>query len=234
MLDRGSAPDKQLTLPFAARRGEAPVGASGKCPPGHEESLMERVVERPNLVRALARVKAHGGSPGIDGMTVEELPGYLQQPWPTLRASLLAGTYRPRAVKRVEIPKPGGGVRKLGIPTVLDRFLQQSLLQVVQPEWDKTFSEESYGFRPGRSAYQAIARAQAYLEEGYSWVVDLDLEKFFDRVNHDTLMSLVKERRKDRRVLHLIERYLKAGALTGDGFEATTEGTPQGGPLSPL
>lgn len=234
MLDRGSAPDKQLALPFAPRRGEASVGASGKRPPGNDESLMERVVERPNLVRALARVKANGGSPGIDGRTVEELPGYLRQRWPTLRASLLAGTYRPSAVKRVESPKPGDGVRKLGIPTVLDRFLQQALLQVLQPEWDKTFSEGSYGFRPGRSAHQAIARAQAYLEEGYSWVVDLDLEKFFDRVNHDKLMSLVKERVKDRRVLHLIDRYLKAGALTGDGFEATTEGTPQGGPLSPL
>jgi RNA-directed DNA polymerase len=234
MLDRGSAPDKQLTLPFAVRRGEASVGASGKRPPGHDESLMERVVERPNLLRALARVKANGGSPGIDGMTVEELHGYLQQHWPTLRASLLAGTYRPSPVRRVEIPKPGGGVRKLGIPTVLDRFLQQALLQVLQPEWDQTFSEGSYGFRPGRSAHQAIARAQAYLEEGYSWVVDLDLEKFFDRVNHDKLMSLVKERVKDRRGLQLIDRYLKAGALTGDGFEATTEGTPQGGPLSPL
>jgi RNA-directed DNA polymerase len=234
MLDRGSAPDKQLTLPFAAQRGEASVGASGKGPLGHDESLMERVVERPNLLRALARVKANGGSPGIDGMTVEELHGYLQQHWPTLRASLLAGTYRPSPVRRVEIPKPGGGVRKLGIPTVLDRFLQQALLQVLQPEWDQTFSEGSYGFRPGRSAHQAIARAQAYLEEGYSWVVDLDLEKFFDRVNHDKLMRLVKDRVKDRRGLQLIDRYLKAGALTGDGFEATTEGTPQGGPLSPL
>jgi RNA-directed DNA polymerase len=195
---------------------------------------MERVVERPNLLAALARVKANGGSPGIDGMTTEELPGYLRQHWPATRASLLAGTYRPSPVKRVEIPKPGGGGRKLGIPTVLDRFLQQALLQVLQPAWDRTFSDGSYGFRPGRSAHQALARAQAYLEEGYSWVVDLDLEKFFDRVNQDKLMSLVKERIRDRRVLQLIDRYLKAGALTGDGFEATTEGTPQGGPLSPL
>jgi RNA-directed DNA polymerase len=167
-------------------------------------------------------------------MTVDELPEYLRQHWPAIRASLLAGTYHPKPVKRVEIPKPGGGVRKLGIPTVLDRFLQQALLQVLQPEWDTTFSEGSYGFRPGRSAHQAIARAQAYLEEGYSWVVDLDLEKFFDRVNQDKLMSLIKERVTDRRGLQLIDRYLKAGALTGDGFEATTEGTPQGGPLSPL
>jgi RNA-directed DNA polymerase len=193
---------------------------------------MERVVERRNLLTARARVKANGGSPGVDGMTVEDLPGYLQQHWLAIRAALLSGSHRPSPVKRVEIPKPGGGVRKLGIPTVLDRFLQQALLQVLQPEWDPTFSDHSYGFRPGRSAYQAIARAQQYLEEGYTWVVDLDLEKFFDHVHHDQLMSLVKGRVTDRRVQQLIDRYLKAGALTGDGFEATVEGTPQGGPLT--
>ena len=228
------APDKQLALPFAQQRGEAPVGAPGACPPGDDERLRERVVERANLLAALARVKANGGSPGVDGMTVEALPGYLQQHWPALRLALLTGTYQPSPVKRVDLPKPGGGMRKLGIPTVLDRFLQQALLQVLQPQWDPTFSGGSYGFRPGRSAHQAIARAQQYVEEGYDWVVDLDLEKFFDRVNHDKLMSLVKERVRDRRVLQLIDRYLKAGALTGDGFEATVEGTPQGGPLSPL
>jgi RNA-directed DNA polymerase len=195
---------------------------------------MERVVERHNLLRALARVKANGGSPGIDGMTVEALPDYLRQHWPEIRAALLAGRYRPSPVRRVDIPKPGGGVRKLGIPTVLDRLIQQAVLQVLQPEWDTTFSDHSYGFRPGRSAHQAIARAQQYLEAGYDWVVDLDLEKFFDRVNHDKLMSVVKGRIADRRVLQLIDRYLKAGALTGDGFEATVEGMPQGGPLSPL
>jgi RNA-directed DNA polymerase len=192
------------------------------------------VVERGNLLAALRRVKRNGGSPGIDGMTVEELPGYLREQWPQIREALLAGTYRPQPVKRVEIPKPGGGVRKLGIPTVLDRFIQQAMLQVLQPEWDKTFSDGSYGFRPGRSAHQAIAQAQRYLGEGYSWVVDLDLEKFFDRVNHDKLMSLVKQRVADRRVLQLIDCYLKAGALTEAGLEATREGTPQGGPLSPL
>jgi RNA-directed DNA polymerase len=168
---------------------------------------MERVVERPNLLAALARVKANGGSPGIDGMTVEEFPGYLREHWPTIQPSLLAGTSHPKPGKRVEIPKPGGGVRKLGIPTVLDRFLQQALLQVWQPEWDKSFSDGGYGFRPGRSAHQAIARAHAYLEEGYSWVVDLDLEQFFDCVNQDKLMSLIKERVTDRRVLQLIDRY---------------------------
>jgi RNA-directed DNA polymerase len=234
MLDRGSAPDKQLTLPFAQRRGEASVGAPGESTPVGDERRMERVVERHNLWTALARVKANGGSPGIDGMTVEELPDYLRQHWPERRAGLLSGSYRPSPVRRVEIPKPGGGVRKLGIPTVLDRLIQQAVLQVLQPEWDKTFSDHSYGFRPARSAHQAMARAQQYLEDGYDWVVDLDLEKFFDRVNHDKVMSLVKGRIADRRVLQLIERYLKAGVLTGDGFEATVEGTPQGGPLSPL
>jgi RNA-directed DNA polymerase len=234
MLDRSSAPAKQLELPFAERRGEASVGASGKDTPVGAERVMERVVERGNLLAALRRVKRNGGSPGIDGMTVEELPGYLREQWPQIREALLAGTYRPQPVKRVEIPKPGGGVRKLGIPTVLDRFIQQATLQALQPEWDTTFSDGSYGFRPGRSAHQAIAQAQRYLGEGYSWVVDLDLEKFFDRVNHDKLMSLVKQRVADRRVLPLIDRYLKAGALTDEGLEATLEGTPQGGPLSPL
>jgi len=234
MLDRGSAPAEQLERPFAERRGEASVGASGTDTPVSEERLMEQVVARENLLAALARVKRNGGSPGVDGMTVAELPGYLREQWPTIRAALLAGTYRPQPVKRVEIPKPGGGVRTLGMPTVLDRFIQQALLQVLQPAWDGTVSEGSYGFRPGRSAHHAMAQAQQSLEAGDSWVVDLDLEKFFDRVNHDKLMSRVKERVTDRRVLRLIDRYLKAGALTGDGFEATPEGTPQGGPRSPL
>ena len=195
---------------------------------------MERVVERSNLLAALRRVRSNGGSPGVDGMTVEALPDYLRRKWSKIREQLLVGTYRPQPVRRVKIPKPGGGVRKLGIPTVLDRFIQQALLQVLQRDWDMTFSERSYGFRPGRSAWQAVAQAQRYLKAGYSWVVDLDLEQFFDRVNHDKLMSRVRKRVSDRRVLRLIDRYLKAGALTSEGLEVTPEGTPQGGPISPL
>jgi RNA-directed DNA polymerase len=233
VLNRGRAPAPQLELPLETR-GEGPVGTPGQATPVEGEGLMERVLARANLLAALARVKRNSGSPGMDDMTVEELPGYLKAHWLEIRSALLAGTYQPQPVRRVEIPKPGGGVRKLGIPTVLDRFIQQALLQVLQPAWDGTFSEGSYGFRPGRSAHQAVAQAQKYLDAGYSWVVDLDLEKFFDRVNHDKLMSRVKARIPDRRVLQLIDRYLKAGALTGDGFEATLEGTPQGGPLSPL
>jgi RNA-directed DNA polymerase len=234
MLDRSSAPGKQLELPFVERRGEASVGASGQDTPVGAERVMERVVQRGNLLAARRRVKRNGGSPGIDGMTGEELPGYLREQWPQIREALLAGTYRPQPVKRVEIPQPGGGVRTLGIPTVLDRCIQQALRQVLQPEWDKTFADGSDGFRPCRSAHQAIAQAQRYRGEGYSWVVDLDLEQCFDRVNHDKLMSLVKQRVADRRVLQLIDRDLKAGALTDEGLEATLEGTPQGGSWSPL
>jgi RNA-directed DNA polymerase len=213
---------------------ETDLGETKEDAPVKDDGLMERVVERSNLLAALRRVKRNGGSPGVDGMTVEVLPDYLQRKWTEIREQLLDGTYRPQPVRQVEIPKPGGGVRKLGIPTVLDRFIQQALLQVVQQDWDKTFSERSYGFRPNRSAWQAIAQAQRYLRASYSFVVDLDLEKFFDRVNHDKLMSLVRARVSDRRVLKPIERYLKAGAVTSEGFEATLEGTPQGGPLSPL
>jgi RNA-directed DNA polymerase len=233
VLNRGRAPATQLELPLEPR-GEDPVGTPGQATPVEGDGLMERGLERANLLAALARVKRNGGSPGMDDMTVEELPGYLKAHWREIRSALLAGTYQPQPVRRVEIPKPGGGVRKLGIPTVLDRFMQHALLQVLQPAWDGPFAKGSDGFRPGRSAHQAIAQAQRYLDAGYSWVVDLDLEKFFERVNHDKLMSLVKARITDRRVLQRIDRHLKAGALTGDGFEATLEGTPRGGPLSPL
>jgi RNA-directed DNA polymerase len=196
---------------------------------------MEEVVERANLTAALHRVKGNKGSPGIDGMTVEQLPGYLVEHWPALRDQLLQGTYRPQPVKRVEMEKPGGqGMRKLGIPTVLDRFLQQAVLQVLQPDWDRTFSPHSYGFRPHRSAQQAVAQAQQYVAEGYGWVVDLDLEKFFDRVNHDKLLGQVAKRITDQRVLRLLRAFLTAGVLEQGLVSPTAEGTPQGGPLSPL
>jgi RNA-directed DNA polymerase len=210
----------------------SPVG-SGNGSLGSSD-LMERVCERRNLQAALKRVRQNAGSPGIDGMTVEGLSGYLRVHWPRLREELLDGRYQPQPVRRVAIPKPGGGERELGIPTVLDRFIQQALLQVLQPLIDPTFSEASYGFRPGRSAHDAVRRAQAYVQEGRSFVVDIDLEKFFDRVNHDVLMGKLVKRITDRRVLRLIRRYLTAGVLANGVVMERNEGTPQGGPLSPL
>src|SRR5829696_2703106 len=198
------------------------------------EQLMEAVCERQNCRQALARVKSNKGSAGIDGMTVEQLPAYLKQHWPTIREQLLRGTYKPQPVKRVEIPKPDGGVRKLGIPTVLDRFIQQAVMQVLQRSWDRTFSAPSYGFRPGRSAHQAVSKAQQYIADGYGWVVDLDLEKFFDRVNHDKLMAKLAQRISDKRLLKLIRACLRAGVMEGGLVSRVDEGTPQGGPLSPL
>src|SRR5215208_4396427 len=198
------------------------------------EQLMEEVCERKNCEQALARVKSNKGSAGIDGMTVEELPAYLRKHWPTIREQLLRGTYKPQPVKRVEIPKPDGGMRKLGIPTVLDRFIQQAVMQVLQRRWDRTFSAYSYGFRPGRSAHQAVAQAQQYIAEGYGWCVDFDLEKFFDRVNHDKLMGQVAKRVEDKRLLKLIRAFLNAGVMENGLVSPSVEGTPQGGPLSPL
>jgi RNA-directed DNA polymerase len=195
---------------------------------------MERVLERDNLIRALKQVRANKGSGGVDGMTVDELTAHLKEYWPGIRKALLEGTYRPQPVRRSEIPKDSGGMRKLGIPTVLDRFIQQAVMQVLQEEWDRTFSAGSYGFRPGRNAHQAIAAAQGHLRAGYAWVVDIDLEKFFDRVNHDKLMSEVEKRVGDTRITGLIRRFLVAGVLDKDCLHETTEGTPQGGPLSPL
>ena len=209
----------------AKRRTEGPV---------IDEQLMEEVCERENCKQALSRVKANKGSPGVDGMTVSDLPGYLKQHWPAIREQLLSGAYRPQPVKRVEIPKPDGGVRKLGIPTVLDRFIQQAVMQVLQRKWDQTFSEHSYGFRPGRSAHQAVEVAQQYIAAGYRWVVDLDLEKFFDRVNHDKLMGKIAERVGDKRLLKLIRAFLRVGVMEGGLVNPVDEGTPQGGPLSPL
>src|SRR5438270_3271875 len=195
---------------------------------------MEEVCERDNLKEALRQVKANKGSAGIDKMTVGQLSDYLKQHWPVIREQLLNGIYEPKPVRRVEIPKPDGGVRKLGIPTVLDRFIQQAVMQVLQRHWDRTFSESSYGFRPGRSAHQAVAQAQTYIAEGYGWCVDLDLEKFFDRVNHDKLMGQVANRVGDKRLLKLIRAFLNAGVMENGLVSPSVEGTPQGGPLSPL
>jgi RNA-directed DNA polymerase len=202
--------------------------------PSETETLMERMIARENLLAALQRVERNKGAPGPDGMSVGELRPYLRDNWERIKTALLSDAYKPQAVRRVEIPKPDGGVRLLGIPSVLDRFIQQAILQVLTPIFDPTFSESSFGFRPGRSAHDAVKSAREYIEEGYVWVVDIDLSKFFDRVNHDKLMARIWRRVKDKRMLHLIRRYLQAGVLFNGVVVATEEGTPQGGPLSPL
>jgi len=208
--------------------------ANGPESPASTNRMMEEVCERENLKTALRRVKTNKGSAGIDRMTVDQLSAYLKQHWPAIREQLLNGTYEPKPVRRVEIPKPGGGVRKLGIPTVLDRFIQQAVMQVLQRRWDRTFSESSYGFRPGRSAHQAVAQAQQHVAAGHSWCVDLDLEKFFDRVSHDKLMGQIAKRFEDKRLLKLIRAFLNAGVMENGLVGPSVEGTPQGGPLSPL
>lgn len=197
-------------------------------------TLWEQIFSRGNLFAALARVEANGGAPGVDGLTVEALRPYLKAHWLEVKAALDAGRYRPQPVRRVEIPKPEGGIRRLGIPTVVDRLIQQAMAQVLTPLFDPQFSEHSYGFRPGRNAHQAIEVAQTYLQEGYEWVVDIDLEKFFDHVNHDALMARVGRVVTDRRVKRLIHLYLISGVMVEGGVVASEEGTPQGGPLSPL
>ncbi len=213
--------------------GEPEAATSGPERPGTMH-LMEEVIERANLMAALKRVKKNRGGPGIDRMTVEDLPAYLREVWPRLREQLLAGSYRPGAVLRKQIPKSTGGMRELGIPTVLDRFIQQAILQVLQPRFDPTFSEHSHGFRPGRRAHDAIVAAQRYVQAGRRWVVDLDLERFFDRVNHDVLMERLSRRVADKRLLRVLRRYLEAGIMADGVVMERHEGTPQGGPLSPL
>jgi len=214
---------------------EEPESSRAKSEPENPAStdrIMEEICEWANLKEAMWRVKTNKGSAGIDGMTVDELPDY--QALLVIRERLLLGTYEPQPVKRVEIPKPDGGVRKLGIPTALDRFIQQAVMQVLQKRWDPTFSDSSYGFRPGRSTHQAVAQAQQYIAAGYGWVVDLDLEKFFDRVNHDKLMGQIAKRVRDKRLLKLIRAFLNAGVMENGLVSPSVEGTPQGGPLSPL
>src|SRR4029077_89888 len=199
------------------------------------ETLLDEILQPEKLLEAQRRVEQNKGAPGVDGMTVEQLGAYLEEHWPRIEGEMRSGRYQPQPVRKVEIPKHGGGgTRTLGIPTVLDRFIQQALLQGLQPIFDPTFSDASYGFRPGRSTHQAVLRARAYIAEGRTWVADLDLEKFFDRVNHDVLMARVARRVKDKRVLRILRRYLQAGMMEGGLVSPREQGTPQGGPLSPL
>jgi RNA-directed DNA polymerase len=235
--------DQKQLLDPAPRDGEAATRKAGveasSATNGNESpgtsGLMELVCERQNLRAALRRVRKNKGSAGIDGMTVEQLRDFLVTDWPRIREDLLADRYRPKPVRRVAIPKPDGGERELGIPTVLDRFIQQALLQILQPRFDPTFSQHSYGFRPGRSAHDAVRRAKELVQQGRGWVVDIDLTKFFDRVNHDMLMGRLAKRIADKRVLRLIRGYLEAGVVLANGLlQDRQDGTPQGGPLSPL
>jgi RNA-directed DNA polymerase len=236
---------QQLLLAFVQEgRSESPMACeegtvlrvADPCTesPTSSDRLMESICDPENLDLAMAKVIANGGAPGVDGMRVTQLEKYFERHGARITGELLSGTYRPQPVQRVEIPKPDGGIRKLGIPTALDRVIQQAILLVLSPQWDETFSENSFGFRPGRSAHDAVAKVQTFLEEGYAWVVDMDLEKFFDRVNHDVLMSRVARRVKDKRLLKLIRAFLNSGVMIDGLTSATPEGTPQGGPLSPL
>ncbi len=228
------APVKQLSLSLEGAEGESEVGNPIEPKSTFCSSLLDRVLDRNNLIRALKQVRRNKGAPGIDDMTVDDIPDFLKRHWPRIRQQLIDGSYQPKPVKRVEIPKPDGRKRKLGIPTVLDRFIQQAIAQVLQVEWDNDFHDNSYGFRPHRNAHQAMHYAQATLRLGNSWVIDCDLEAFFDCVNHDLLMTQLKEKHQDSALLSLINRYLKAGVRIDGVTMASVEGVPQGGPLSPI
>ena len=230
----GNASDNRRKLAARTAQDEVVTGEPGHAESIQPQALLARVLERGNLQRALKQVRRNRGAPGIDGMTVDVLPDYLRHHWPALRAQLLAGTYRPQPVRRVDIPKPDGKTRPLGIPTVLDRFIQQAIAQVISAQWEPHFHPHSYGFRPQRSAHQAVRHVQTSIREGWGWVVDMDVQAFFDRVNHDRLMARLKHRCSDLDLLRLINRYLKAGVRVGENTEATTMGVPQGGPLSPV
>ncbi|MCU7886335.1 MAG: group II intron reverse transcriptase/maturase [Candidatus Thiodiazotropha sp. (ex Lucinoma annulata)] len=225
---------KQLSLSLTQSEDESEMGDLAESKSTFCSSLIDRVLERNNLVRALKQVLRNKGAPGIDGMTVDALPDYLKEYWPRVRRQLIDGCYKPKPVRRVEIPKPDGRMRKLGIPTVLDRLIQQAIAQVLQEDWDGDFHDNSYGFRPNRSAHQAMHYAQSTLRQDYRWVVDCDLEAFFDGVNHDLLMEQLKARHQDPHFLRLINRYLKAGVQLDGTTQVSIEGVPQGGPLSPV
>ena len=242
---RDGEPEKKIEISEADQRGQGrkPEAAqvSGSNFPGSKEQtgpkqpdLIERMLERGNMLKALQAVEANRGAAGVDGMEVEQLRSHLREHWADIKEQILKGSYEPRPVRRVDIPKPGGGTRMLGIPTVLDRLIQQAIHQILSPLWEEGFSAHSYGFRPGRSAAQAVKAAQAHVQSGKRWVVDVDLEKFFDRVNHAVLMARVARKVKDKRLMKLIRRYLESGIMQQGLVEPRSEGTPQGGPLSPL
>ncbi len=234
MKSGGSASANRSEPAVEVARDEPAAGERSEPESRGSVTLLERVLERANLKRALKQVRSNRGAPGIDGMSVDTLPSYLKEHWLEIRAQLEAGEYWPQPVRRVEIPKPDGRTRPLGIPTVLDRFIQQAIAQVVNEQWEPHFHPRSYGFRPQRSAHQAVRQLQADIRSGKRWVVDLDLEAFFDRVNHDRLMVRLKRHVADDTLLRLINRYLKAGVCVGEAVQATTMGVPQGGPLSPV
>jgi len=242
---RDGEPEKKIETSEADQQGqgrkpEAAQASGANFPGGKKQTgpkqpdLIERILERGNLLKALQAVEANQGAAGVEGREVSQLRSYLREHWAEIKEQILNGSYEPRPVRRVDIPKPGGGTRMLGIPTVLDRLIQQAMHQVLSPLWERGFSAHSYGFRPGRSAAQAVKAAQGHIQAGKRWVVDLDLEKFFDRVNHDVLMARVTRKVKDQRTLILIRRYLRSGIMQQGLVEPRREGTPQGGPLSPL